>query len=183
MSQTDSRDGSVEISRLIQIAQRHVVGMWRYRWAALAVAWLLSIVTWGLVYMLPDRYEASAQVFVDTDTVLRPLLNGLSVEKDVICLYQAIHDTFGRSADVLINNAAYAKDGQLIGDESLDSWWKVLVRTPRSRSHKLREILTFWRKSTLKVSMQWYITISGRRRTLTSQLVLSLMSHPVERAW
>ena len=85
MSQgTDLNDGALDLQRLVQMVQRHTLGMWRYRWIALAVAWGLSIASWIFIYMLPDRYDASAQVFVDTDTVLRPLLRGLSVEKDVM---------------------------------------------------------------------------------------------------
>jgi polysaccharide chain length determinant protein (PEP-CTERM system associated) len=47
-------------------------GAWRYRWVAMAVAWLVGIVGIGVVLYLPDQYEARAQVFVDTQD---PLLN------------------------------------------------------------------------------------------------------------
>jgi polysaccharide chain length determinant protein (PEP-CTERM system associated) len=81
---TDLNDGAIDVQRAIQLVQRHALGMWRYRWTALAVAWGLSVLSWIAICFLPDRYEASAQVFVDTDSVLRPLLRGLSVEKDVM---------------------------------------------------------------------------------------------------
>ncbi len=85
MSQgADLDSGTMDFQKLVQMVQRHALGMWRFRWVALTIAWTLSIASWVLIYMLPDRYEASAQVFVDTDTVLRPLLRGLSVEKDVM---------------------------------------------------------------------------------------------------
>jgi polysaccharide chain length determinant protein (PEP-CTERM system associated) len=84
VSQATDLNGGPDFQDLIQLVQRHALGMWRYRWIALAVAWVLSIASWFAVYMLPDRFEASAQVFVDTDSVLRPLLRGLSVEKDVM---------------------------------------------------------------------------------------------------
>lgn len=80
----DSNDEALDFQHLVQMVQRHAVGMWRYRWIALFVAWSFSVVSWVLIYMLPDRFEASAQVYVDTDSVLRPLLKGLSVEKDVM---------------------------------------------------------------------------------------------------
>lgn len=54
-------------------------GIWRHRWYALVVAWVVSIGGWIVVYQLPDQYEASAQVYVDTQSVLRPLLQGLAV--------------------------------------------------------------------------------------------------------
>ena len=56
---------------------------WRFRWWALAIATLLALGGWVLVFSLPDRYEASASVFVDTRTSLKPVLQGLTVEQDV----------------------------------------------------------------------------------------------------
>lgn len=59
-------------------------GMWRYRWQALLLAWVVSIGIWIFVYSLPDEYEGSARVFIDTESVLKPLLKGLAVETDVM---------------------------------------------------------------------------------------------------
>lgn len=61
----------------------HVWGIWRYRASALLVAWLVCLAGWGMVYTLPDQYEASARVYVDTGSVLKPLLRGLAVQADV----------------------------------------------------------------------------------------------------
>lgn len=50
-----------------------VRGAWRFRWPAMAVAWLVGI--GGIVFALtiPDQYEARAQVFVDTrDPLVTP---------------------------------------------------------------------------------------------------------------
>ena len=58
-------------------------GMWEYRWTAMLIAWLAAIGGWVWVSLLPDRFEASTRVYIDTDSVLRPLLKGLTVETDV----------------------------------------------------------------------------------------------------
>jgi len=55
---------------------------WRFRWYVHLIAWPLCIGGWVMVYMLPDQYEASARVYVDTQSVLRPLLKGLAVQTD-----------------------------------------------------------------------------------------------------
>jgi polysaccharide chain length determinant protein (PEP-CTERM system associated) len=54
-------------------------GIWRYRWYALLVAWLVCIAGWGWVYQLPDTYRASAKVHVDTTSMLAPMLRGLTI--------------------------------------------------------------------------------------------------------
>ena len=59
-----------------------VHGTWRFRWYALAVAWIVALVSWCAVVLLPPIYEARARVYVDTDSVLKPLLTGLTVNAD-----------------------------------------------------------------------------------------------------
>ena len=58
-------------------------GAWRFRWFGMLIAATLAILGWLIVFALPDKYEATASVFVDTRTALRPALQGLTVEQDV----------------------------------------------------------------------------------------------------
>jgi polysaccharide chain length determinant protein (PEP-CTERM system associated) len=60
-----------------------VKAAWRYRWYAVAVSWVVAVGGWIYVYTMPNRYEASARVYVDTQSVLRPLLSGLAVQPNV----------------------------------------------------------------------------------------------------
>jgi polysaccharide chain length determinant protein (PEP-CTERM system associated) len=60
-----------------------VKGMWRFRWPALAVAWLVAIVGVLIVFRVPDKYEASARIYVDTQSILKPLLAGLAVQPNI----------------------------------------------------------------------------------------------------
>ena len=68
---------------MVEHALDEVRGAWRFHWWALAVAWVIGLVGWTVVMLLPDEYEARATVFVDTRTALRPVLQGLAVEQDV----------------------------------------------------------------------------------------------------
>ena len=58
-------------------------GAWRFRWVALAAAFVVALVGWAMVFALPDRYEADARVFVDTRTALKPALQGLTTDQNV----------------------------------------------------------------------------------------------------
>jgi len=63
---------------------RYARGMWRYRWMMMAVIWLVCIIGWAAVLRMPDVYQASARVHVDTQSMLRPLLRGLAVDSGAV---------------------------------------------------------------------------------------------------
>ncbi len=69
-----------EIRDLVVVTLR---GMWRWRWTGLGVAWIVGIVGAIFVWRVSDRYEALARVYVDTQSVLKPLMQGLTVEPNV----------------------------------------------------------------------------------------------------
>ena len=49
----------------------------------LAVAWVVAIAGWIWVWQLPEAYVATARVYVDTNSVLRPLLRGLAIQPNI----------------------------------------------------------------------------------------------------
>lgn len=57
-------------------------GMWRYRWSALLVAWIVALAGWMYVMAMPNQYSAKAVVYIDTSSVMKPLLKGLAPETD-----------------------------------------------------------------------------------------------------
>ena len=63
-------------SQLLQ----HVLAISRFRWYVIITAWLVSVAGWISVHYLPDRYEATSRVYVDTQSLLRPLLAGIAVQ-------------------------------------------------------------------------------------------------------
>jgi polysaccharide chain length determinant protein (PEP-CTERM system associated) len=60
-----------------------VKGIWKYRWYSVAISWAIVIIGFITVYTLPDNYQASARVFVDTQSILKPLLAGMTTIPDV----------------------------------------------------------------------------------------------------
>ena len=66
-----------EILRLVFV---YLGGIWRHRWYILAVALVACPIGWFYIATLPDTYVARARVYVDTDSVLTPLLSGLALQ-------------------------------------------------------------------------------------------------------
>src|SRR4051794_7991258 len=55
---------------------------WRYKWLSIAVAWLVCVIGWPVVSLIPPKYESSARVYVNADQYLTPLLRGLATDVD-----------------------------------------------------------------------------------------------------
>jgi len=71
------------MQELLQQIHTILRGMWKYRRVGVGVAWIVAAVGAVAVLMMPNRYEASARVYVDTQTILRPLMAGLAVQPNV----------------------------------------------------------------------------------------------------
>jgi polysaccharide chain length determinant protein (PEP-CTERM system associated) len=67
----------------LAVVNEYLRGAWRFRWLAITLAWVIAVGGWLLVYSLPDIYEARAKIYVDTESVLKPLLQGLAVNTDI----------------------------------------------------------------------------------------------------
>jgi polysaccharide chain length determinant protein (PEP-CTERM system associated) len=71
------------MSAILILARRIAISAWRYRWAAVAVSWIVCGLGWAYVYTIPNTYEASARVYVNADSVLTPLLRGIAVDNSL----------------------------------------------------------------------------------------------------
>jgi len=50
----------------------------KYRWYAVVITWIVALIGWAVVLRLPNQYDASARVYVDTQSILKPLLSGMT---------------------------------------------------------------------------------------------------------
>jgi polysaccharide chain length determinant protein (PEP-CTERM system associated) len=55
---------------------------WQYRWQGLAATWAVCVLGWLGVATIPNTYQSVAEVYIDTHTLLRPLLSGLAITTD-----------------------------------------------------------------------------------------------------
>src|SRR4051812_42355481 len=65
-----------KVTALLHIAAKR-------RWLALVVAAAVFVLAAAAASRAPERYEASARVYVDTQTVLKPLMAGLTFQPDI----------------------------------------------------------------------------------------------------
>lgn len=61
----------------------HLRAMWKYRWRGLYAAFGVAVVSALVVFMIPKKYEASARIFANTDSILKPLMQGMTVQPDI----------------------------------------------------------------------------------------------------
>lgn len=66
----------------IQLLRRQMRMVWPYRWAALGLAAVICGSGWLYVLSLPNIYRVDAKIFVDTRSMLRPLLQGLAIDNN-----------------------------------------------------------------------------------------------------
>lgn len=71
-----------DIQQTIQVILDHIKGIWIRKRYLLICSWLICPVGFVYVASMPDEYESEAQVYVDTRSMLEPLLVGISLYND-----------------------------------------------------------------------------------------------------
>ena len=58
----------------------YLKGIWLKRRYIMIATWLICPIGWLLISQMPDVYKSQARVYADTQSILRPLLRGLTIE-------------------------------------------------------------------------------------------------------
>lgn len=71
------------MAELTALITSFLKAIWKYRWYAVAISWIVATLGWFTVYRLPNEYQATARVYVDTQSILRPLLAGMTTVPNI----------------------------------------------------------------------------------------------------
>ena len=64
------------------------------------MAWAVCLLGWTFVVSRPETYTASTRIFLDTATFLKPLLEGLAIERDVTTELEVMRQTLTTRANL-----------------------------------------------------------------------------------
>jgi polysaccharide chain length determinant protein (PEP-CTERM system associated) len=71
------------MQEFLEVFKSTAKGMWAHRLWGLAAAILVGLIAIALSFSVPKRYEATARVYVDTQSLLRPVLKDMAVQPNV----------------------------------------------------------------------------------------------------
>jgi polysaccharide chain length determinant protein (PEP-CTERM system associated) len=71
------------VNEIIALLISEIRSAWRFRWQGVAAAWAVFLIGFAWLVWQPDIYEAQARVYVDTSSVLRPILRDRIVASDL----------------------------------------------------------------------------------------------------
>ncbi|MGK5015351.1 XrtA system polysaccharide chain length determinant [Janthinobacterium sp. 61] len=154
------------MEQLIQQLLSSLKGIWKYRWHAVLVAWLVAIGSFIRVITLPDDFQTSARVFVDTQTILKPLLAGMTsvpnTEQQVAIMSRT-----------LLSRPNVERVMRMV-DLDLDS------KTVREHEARLDELMSRIKITGTNAYDIYTISYSGRDPKLVRDVVQSLLTIFVE---
>ncbi|MDB4582922.1 hypothetical protein N9164_07205 [Draconibacterium sp.] len=81
-----------ELQEIKDVALHFARGIWNNRWIGIAIAWVILIGGIIAVDRIQNQYAAETKVFIDTDSVLRPLLQGLAIDPDFQATVQLVSE-------------------------------------------------------------------------------------------
>ena len=63
-----------EVANIKDLAFRYARGIWKHRWVGIGIAWVVLLVGVLAVDRIENRYTAEAKIYIDSSSMLQPLL-------------------------------------------------------------------------------------------------------------
>ncbi len=143
-----------------------VRGIWKYRWLAVAVMWAVGIAGWARVATMADDYQSSARVFVDTQSILKPLLSGMATLPNV-------EQQVGIMSRTLLSRPNVERVMRMV---DLD----VRATTPREHEQQVDQLMAKLKISGTATYDIYTITYNNKNPKLVRDVVQSLLTIFVE---
>jgi len=67
---------------LVSKLREEFLGGWRFRWQALGIAWMVALIGWLGVSLIPNQYGASARIYVDSTSRLDQVIERVTIQGD-----------------------------------------------------------------------------------------------------
>lgn len=116
--------------------------LWRRRWIALAAAWVVCILGWIGIALMPNQYVAKTRIYVDTDTLLQPLLKGMAVDTNISRQVEIMQRTLLSRPNLQSVMRMTDLDLAVTSDEKRDDLLRDLERRTTVRSEGARNLFT-----------------------------------------
>jgi polysaccharide chain length determinant protein (PEP-CTERM system associated) len=71
-----------ELAELKELGLHYARAIWKNRWIAIVIAWMVLLIGVAGVDQIKSRYKAETKVYIDSTSVLGPLLKGIAVQSD-----------------------------------------------------------------------------------------------------
>lgn len=131
------------MQELIRYIVGELRGTWRFRWYALLIAWIVALAGSAFVLYMPDEYRVEARVQLDTQSMLRPLLEDLAVQPNPEMRMRALTSKLLRrenleriasTNDLLLQARSKAEEARIM--EQLER--QIRIRQPRNAKNIYR---------------------------------------------
>src|SRR5579872_4239644 len=111
------------------IAIAYARSLWRRRWYGVAVACLVCSAGWAFVMHLPNEFQGKTRIYVDTDSMLLPLMRGLAVDSNILSQVDLMQRTLLSTPN--LQKVSHAADLDIGTRSAADS--EALISSLRSR--------------------------------------------------
>lgn len=131
---------------IVDLVISEIKGGWRFRWLAMAAAWLVCLGGWTYVFLMTDTYESGATILFDTTSELGELLDDLTVNADVLSRVERVRtamlgrpqlEKVARATDMHLRASTDKEMDELV--EGLRS--RIVITSGKKRDANLYQIL------------------------------------------